>query len=475
LLIEKKASPVLNSSFLDVKKSSGDFQYNSNGSLVCDGTRGITNIRYDDNNNPIRIQFDNGNVTKNIYTVTGQKLRTIHYTAPKNVHVKMGEVYEDIEKDCLSADSTDYLVDGNIIYKNNCFSKILFDGGFIGTNSGTGPTRPIRPVGISDGQYHQQLESWIQLDMNIYGYNFYNKDHLGNIREIVDKNGQICQKTDYYPYGTPILFDPFTINDTSHPYKYNGKELDMMHGLNTYDYGARQYYSALPLWDRVDPLAEKYYSISPYAYCANNPVNFVDPDGKKIKIILTGQDRINVLEQMQKLTNDKLEVLHNGEVRIVEYGIMNTSGNLPTGTKLISSLIEDEHCTSIDRYSVFKNRAVFPAEASNGTGSDTKVLVNFYKKYDLLVKDKKSGLSVVEESPSYINLGHELIHAYHTVNGVKKKDDDYSEYVYKDTNGRKFRTSQRTEELETVGIKGGSPFTENMLRDEHGINKRIKY
>ena len=267
---------------MDVKKSSGDFQYNSNGSLVCDGTRGITNIRYDDNNNPVWIQFDNGNVTKYIYTATGKKLRAIHYTAPRNIHVAKGDEYENIEQNCLSADSTDYLVDGNIIYKNNCFSKILFDGGFIGTNSGTGPTRPIRPVGISDGQYHQQLESWMQLDMNIYGYNFYNKDHLGNIREIVDKNGNIIQKTDYYPYGTPILFDPFTINDTSHPYKYNGKELDMMHGLNTYDYGARQYNSALPLWDRVDPLAEKYYHVSPYAYCANDPVNYVDLRGDSI-------------------------------------------------------------------------------------------------------------------------------------------------------------------------------------------------
>ena len=66
------------------------------------------------------------------------------------------------------------------------------------------------------------------------------------------------------------------------PYKYNGKELDKMHGLNTYDYGARQYYSILGRWDRVDPLCEKYYSISPYAYCRNNPVKFVDPDGKQI-------------------------------------------------------------------------------------------------------------------------------------------------------------------------------------------------
>ncbi len=53
-----------------------------------------------------------------------------------------------------------------------------------------------------------------------------------------------------------------------------------MHGLNTYDYGARQYYSVVPAWDRIDPLCEKYYSISPYAYCGNNPVNLTDPDGK---------------------------------------------------------------------------------------------------------------------------------------------------------------------------------------------------
>ena len=52
-----------------------------------------------------------------------------------------------------------------------------------------------------------------------------------------------------------------------------------MHGLNTYDYGARQYNSLLGRWDRIDPLCEKYYSVSPYAYCANNPILLIDPDG----------------------------------------------------------------------------------------------------------------------------------------------------------------------------------------------------
>ena len=67
--------------------------------------------------------------------------------------------------------------------------------------------------------------------------------------------------------------------------KVNGKELDKMHGLNTYDYGARQYNPVTARWDRVDPLCEKYYGVSPYAYCGNNPMNAFDPDGRKVRYI----------------------------------------------------------------------------------------------------------------------------------------------------------------------------------------------
>jgi len=65
--------------------------------------------------------------------------------------------------------------------------------------------------------------------------------------------------------------------------KYNGKEFVEMHGYDTYDYGARGYYAAIGRFQTVDPLAEKYYSISPYAYCAGNPVNRIDPDGLQIQ------------------------------------------------------------------------------------------------------------------------------------------------------------------------------------------------
>lgn len=55
-----------------------------------------------------------------------------------------------------------------------------------------------------------------------------------------------------------------------------------MHGLNMYDYSARYYEPAIGRFTTVDPLAEKYYSISPYAYVANNPINAIDPRGDSI-------------------------------------------------------------------------------------------------------------------------------------------------------------------------------------------------
>ena len=57
-----------------------------------------------------------------------------------------------------------------------------------------------------------------------------------------------------------------------------------MHGLDTYDYGARQYDPARITWDRMDKFCEKYYHINPYVYCAGNPVNRIDPDGKKVYV-----------------------------------------------------------------------------------------------------------------------------------------------------------------------------------------------
>lgn len=304
--VTESAASVLNVNSMDVKNGANNIRYNANGSLVSDGTRGITNITYDDNNNPRRIQFSNGSVTKFIYTATGRKLRTIHYTAPENIHVETRNDYDGIESHYLTVDSTDYMLGGMLLYKNAKPSQLLFDGGYIRMTYPNSPLAfdptdiaypridSLRVVPDSIRITHNPIIRTLvgrnthivdmppvltRLPDIIFEYYFFNKDHLGNVREVIDDNGIVRQRTDYYPYGTSFSDAASTISPGLQPFKYNNKELDMMYGLNSYDYGARRYYSAIPMWDRVDPLAEKYYNVSPYAYCHNNPVNTVDPDG----------------------------------------------------------------------------------------------------------------------------------------------------------------------------------------------------
>jgi len=82
---------------------------------------------------------------------------------------------------------------------------------------------------------------------------------------------------DYYPFGGLMS----NACNNVQPYKYNGKELDRKGGLDWYDYGARHYDAAIGRWHVVDPMVEKYYGVSPYVYCFNDPVKFIDPSGEK--------------------------------------------------------------------------------------------------------------------------------------------------------------------------------------------------
>ena len=117
----------------------------------------------------------------------------------------------------------------------------------------------------------------------------YSYDCMGNITSL-SRNGLLDDGSyDYYPYGGLMA------NSTNHNqqrYKYNGKELDRMHGLDWYDYGARWMDAAIGRWHVMDPLCEKYYDHSTYVYAGNNPINLIDPDGR-IEYPLSGYFAIN--------------------------------------------------------------------------------------------------------------------------------------------------------------------------------------
>lgn len=110
---------------------------------------------------------------------------------------------------------------------------------------------------------------------------YFEKDHLGSTRTVLNASGTVLEKNDYYPFGLRHANSSYVIT-ANNRYKFNGKEDQMVGSLGLLDFGFRMYDPMLGRWQGIDPLAEKYLSTSPYVYCANNPVNAVDPDGKRI-------------------------------------------------------------------------------------------------------------------------------------------------------------------------------------------------
>ena len=108
-------------------------------------------------------------------------------------------------------------------------------------------------------------------------YHYYEKDHLGSIRMVVNENGTIEQVNHYYPFGG--VYGDLGYNSELQRNKYIGKEFDHTSGLDWYDHGARMYDAAKGSWDRVDKLTYKCSEVNPYCYCLLNPILKTDLDG----------------------------------------------------------------------------------------------------------------------------------------------------------------------------------------------------
>ena len=110
------------------------------------------------------------------------------------------------------------------------------------------------------------------------GLFFYHPDHLGSTGMVTDNNANITQGFLYAPFGELLYeYSPGWQSGVITKYSFNAKELDEENGM--YYYSARYY--APPTFISRDPLFEKYPWESPYAYCANNPLKYIDPNGEE--------------------------------------------------------------------------------------------------------------------------------------------------------------------------------------------------
>lgn len=217
-----------------------------------------------------------------------------------------------------------------------------------------------------------------------------------------------------------------------------------MHGLNTYDYGARQYYPILCRWDRVDPLCEENPEISPYAYCNNNPIKYVDPDGKKVRIYKKNQKQ--VLRYINKLAQGTFAVNKSGYLFLAKPS--NSDGFSKTYTESLVRAIENKEKTIniyVDNYYFDKdgNKQDISQKGEGATkeylDGTISVVISGESYNGLVDKDNNS----ISDDPEYI-LAHEI--AGHAEPRLNDKGDgktvnavEVENIIRKETNAKERR------------------------------------
>lgn len=188
--------------------------------------------------------------------------------------------------------------------------RLRFRGSFIYEVSPDGD-EAVESVGYGEGRFYAAGQG---ADSTDFADVWFVRDYLGSVRMAVDITepdvqtlaDAVLSRSDYLPFGMP--FRPAAYTDRQEGaghgqweaseqdaipqsaisrWQFNGKP-EQVAGLadtGLLDYGARLYDHFTARWNSVDPMADKYPDTSPYAFCANDPVNFVDIQGDSLKII----------------------------------------------------------------------------------------------------------------------------------------------------------------------------------------------
>lgn len=283
-----------------------------------------------------------------------------------------------------------------------------------------GTTPPINPVNVSNAI----LQTATQSSLNVMqvnsitpppnygqnaGYNgscvnnytgpkeeqiyWFHPDHLGSSNYITGIDGEVTQNIEYFPSGE--VFVENHRNSNYSPYKFNGKELDAETGY--YYYGARYYNPRVSLWLSVDPLADynpmyndEHYidgdhnegiynsgNNNPYIYTYQNPVIFVDPNGKQsnnsnnnnnqIHRTYTMNSYIKMWEKSnsRRMTADEKITLRAGCIGITALNVGITGkltfpGNVPQRGPAYSSFKRAQEAAKLREADIKKNPSKYP-------------------------------------------------------------------------------------------------------------------
>ncbi len=299
--------------------------------------------------------------------------------------------------------------------------------------------------------------------------------------QVLHYNTKVLDENHYYPFGLTISAD--AMNTTKQPHKYNGKELETSFDLQTYEYGARQYNSQIGRWNGIDPLADEYYGHSPFAYVANNPVKFIDPDGKRI--VVSGDEIMSVISQLNMryrgelsfaIDNGLLSAKKGSKELSEEANFMLEAVNNATITVNLTTISKEDMFTEDGRfrflgefhgntvtkqddgkYTVETKQSAFPTvmremdeyyEGKPGTGITHEILESFV-----------GGLNSQKSGKSATNAGEDK-KAYYKAHDDKRvpKQSGNVYYRYYDKYGRQLEPGdEKTKTVKATFEKKGKP------------------
>ena len=285
----------------------GTFTYDALGNQLTDGKKGLQ-MEYNLLNLPREARHMNDTVSYR-YLADGTKLSALTNVGD-GLKYRGSFVYEATVEpvdwyDDMGNHITDPILWESLASISWDEGRIVFDNPFAVTVDSIATDEPVleeapRPRLLAHGEHIEEpidtsgANAWMVGAMHD---EWFIKDHLGSVRAVVNLNDdfgnatdRILEVNDYLPFGTRI---PTDLQSTTNRHRFSGKEeqrfgsLDLGMGddrvsLNLLDFGARYYDPFTARWTTSDPMAGKYHSLSPYNYCAGNPVNLVDPEGRRL-------------------------------------------------------------------------------------------------------------------------------------------------------------------------------------------------